>query len=692
MFSLAAKLNKFIEQKNEKNAISDTLLIENVKTYDRGMKLIKEEVMGVTKLFKQMWEVLKDPLPNLNAILEICSENFQKINDVNGLYSSLIVINNNSFELKALMDIYCSHIIYDELMSAQVNKDIQLANPMEVGISIKQDIDYLRKKYNIYDQKTAVISISSNLENMNQIIWASKNSLNIFGVSEAQIIGTSINEWMPSCYSQVHDQILNNFFKTGREVKINNIMHTFALDNQSLCYSTNMMVKIIPSIQNYEMMALFHKLNQDDYFITFNDGTISSVGKTFRKLIDIDPKFLRKNRLNIQLFVPKILPIFQDYFEDHTDECSKEPLIKNDTRYREFLGAQEGCEIKFYFFIPINMEKYIKQQVELKGQFQKDFQQQAQTYKDSKQRSVAFKEKYHEYLIKGINQHTPRRLSKLIRFKCLVLEDRYYNGVKNQSSFIFKIISHEEKFLNQEQMVKMKKQQNILKKYCKALKISHDKAKTQSKQEEKEIEQQDEEGDAKQSNSDQQKEKKKVSNVFNIIGRLKNGRRASNLRGNKQGLLFGDKNGGTDKQNEQSENEKKDNKEPELTEEEKQQQQQKNAIQTILLLMKGQNTNPYITIGVQQKMEWVSEEYVKKQNEEKKSFQRSGTNQIDIIGATDNNSNRTVSRESLRFNQRKNSRLGSRKLSFMNQKSIQSLDLRRINYVRLFLKFCYIFF
>lgn len=38
LYRLAAKLNKFIESKNEKNHISQTLLIENVKTYDRGMK------------------------------------------------------------------------------------------------------------------------------------------------------------------------------------------------------------------------------------------------------------------------------------------------------------------------------------------------------------------------------------------------------------------------------------------------------------------------------------------------------------------------------------------------------------------------------------------------------------------------------------------------------------------------------
>lgn len=76
-------------------------------------------------------------------------------------------------------------------------------------------------------------------------------------------------------------------------------MHTFGLDNNSLCFSMNLFVKIIPNLVNYEIMAMFHKLNTEDYFITEEDGVISAIGKNFKKLIDIDPVYLRKIQLNI---------------------------------------------------------------------------------------------------------------------------------------------------------------------------------------------------------------------------------------------------------------------------------------------------------------------------------------------------------------------------------------------------------
>lgn len=54
------------------------------------------------------------------------------------------------------------------------------------------------------------------------------------------------------------------------------------------------------------------------------------------------------------------MPIYREYFEDHGNENDKEPLNKKDTEQRAFIGAQESFEYKFYFFVPININKYIK--------------------------------------------------------------------------------------------------------------------------------------------------------------------------------------------------------------------------------------------------------------------------------------------------------------------------------------------
>ena len=38
---------------------------------------------------------------------------------------------------------------------------------MEIGDSLNQEIDYLLKKYNIYDEKSCVVSINCNMHALN---------------------------------------------------------------------------------------------------------------------------------------------------------------------------------------------------------------------------------------------------------------------------------------------------------------------------------------------------------------------------------------------------------------------------------------------------------------------------------------------------------------------------------------------
>jgi hypothetical protein len=40
-----------------------------------------------------------------------------------------------------------------------------------------------------------------------------------------------------------------------------------------------MFVKVVPTLTDYEIMSLVHKLNENDYIITDVDGEISGLGR-----------------------------------------------------------------------------------------------------------------------------------------------------------------------------------------------------------------------------------------------------------------------------------------------------------------------------------------------------------------------------------------------------------------------------
>ena len=120
-----------------------------------------------------MWDILQQHKPDLQKLMETCHENFLAIERTNQMYKQLIALNSYSLHLKNFIEIYAGQIIYDEVLVAQVQKDITIVNQMEVGNSVRQELDLLLKKYNIYDDNTAVLAISSKKDSMSMITWSS---------------------------------------------------------------------------------------------------------------------------------------------------------------------------------------------------------------------------------------------------------------------------------------------------------------------------------------------------------------------------------------------------------------------------------------------------------------------------------------------------------------------------------------
>lgn len=55
-----------------------------------------------------MWSNLFLQSPDLQKLMDICYENFVKIESTNDLYRELIALNNTSSDLKNIMDVYAS--------------------------------------------------------------------------------------------------------------------------------------------------------------------------------------------------------------------------------------------------------------------------------------------------------------------------------------------------------------------------------------------------------------------------------------------------------------------------------------------------------------------------------------------------------------------------------------------------------
>lgn len=279
LYRLGARLKKYLRNRNKKNQFSEQLVLENVKEFDEGIIKLKENILTVNRNFNDLWESLQDLVPDLAKILEIGNKAIKNIQITNKLYEKLLKLNNQSQDLRNLMDIYSNHIIFDDLLSFKVSKDIIMPSLMEVQNSLQQNTEQILKKYNIFDDNSCVISISPRQENIGQILWCSRNVQNIFGYDENDLLNLNVNQLMPEVISIHHNRILKYFYENGREKLTTKISHLWGMDAEKYLFSANLFVKILPSLKSFDIMGYIHKLNQDDYMIADMDGMLFAVGK-----------------------------------------------------------------------------------------------------------------------------------------------------------------------------------------------------------------------------------------------------------------------------------------------------------------------------------------------------------------------------------------------------------------------------
>ena len=92
---------------------------------------------------------------------------------------------------------------------------------------------------------------------------------------------------MPWYFRYHHDMILKNFIANGREKLINKMTHLWGCNKQGFCFSLNLVVKVVPAQKNFELMALIHKLDDNDYVITDTEGEIVTLGIRASNILEI---------------------------------------------------------------------------------------------------------------------------------------------------------------------------------------------------------------------------------------------------------------------------------------------------------------------------------------------------------------------------------------------------------------------
>lgn len=453
---LLAQLERFLIKKNLNAGLNERLLIDNVKKFDKGITSLRIKLSQCIDDYMQIWNTLNQNMPDLGVLLKTCNHCIQNNNILLQQYEELVDLNDQSQKLKNYMEVYCLHISFDELLWNQVEKEIQMPIPMEISDSLHQDLDYLLHKYNMFDENVGTVVISPNFENMGQILWVSANIPKLFHYEFNQFKTMNVSNLMPETIGKCHDKILQTFYLTSKEVAVNHIRHLWAVNKEGFCFSANILVKVVPTAEDFEIMGLIHKLNDGDYLLTNSEGELINIGQKMSEVMELSPQNLTQTKINLQLLAPRLTQYYKRVFIEDNDLPDTTNIIFNSAIVRETVTNKQrkstGSEVKrnkekekndeknyiedihkqirFYVFIPQDIENLMKLQQEevRKSQAKFDLQKtKERVFKDVKM-LIQMRKCFGSSLKKIFSKIDLKTVKKVLRVKASLQHVKFSNG------------------------------------------------------------------------------------------------------------------------------------------------------------------------------------------------------------------------------------------------------------------------
>jgi hypothetical protein len=79
-----------------------------------------------------------------------------------------------------------------------------------------------------------------------------------------------------------------------------------AIDKNKICFSCNVIVKILPTLNSYELISLIHKKNDQDYVLLDDkSGEMICAGKVlYNQILKTSVDVVHLNKVNFQIFSP----------------------------------------------------------------------------------------------------------------------------------------------------------------------------------------------------------------------------------------------------------------------------------------------------------------------------------------------------------------------------------------------------
>lgn len=175
------------------------------------------------------------------------------------------------------------------------------------------------------NENTFIVRVSPDENNLGEILWHSRNAPAVLSFKDAdtvKITGYNISIMIPKAFQEEHQSRVRRWINHPSSKRFNCLKEVFIENFMGECYKALVYLKILPVEQGYELFAMLHKLNCDNYIIMddhFQLATKMPFLSDMKSLGDID-------NLNLGLLSPQILEMLEQPSKLQEMKKSKGPF------------------------------------------------------------------------------------------------------------------------------------------------------------------------------------------------------------------------------------------------------------------------------------------------------------------------------------------------------------------------------
>lgn len=193
----------------------------------------------------EFWSQLTTAIPDLNVLNDLGNKIYSAAEKADYFWNELRHINPS---YPAALQHYGEYLSLIR-NNPQVGKQFIDKATNHTVSAVVSDNNFVKKSEILFTEDTTVIHISGNRDSSGKILHVSNGLHKCFGYTKSEVVGHNVSFLMPGTIGIRHNEFLEKFYKTGRQVVFNNERPVFALNKSKHCFYAKVLVKQMPSLK-----------------------------------------------------------------------------------------------------------------------------------------------------------------------------------------------------------------------------------------------------------------------------------------------------------------------------------------------------------------------------------------------------------------------------------------------------------